>query len=107
LNVAGYAWPTPKNGIYPRVEANPNHAFIIYDFPAWRAFDNYVVNGDFNKDLAGDYDFMDYGYRIYLREEGRSTEEPKSEVELVQKPKQKKKTSMWIQLLNLLKIWRN
>lgn len=70
LDVASYAWPDPKNGIYPRVDATPNHAYIIFDFPKWQAFDNYidVADRDFIKNLAPDYDFLDYGYRIYIEE---------------------------------------
>ena len=71
LIVASYAWPSPVNGVYPRTIDAPNHAYIIFDFPEWRAFDNYIdsADGDFIKSLAPDYDFLDYGYRIYIKEE--------------------------------------
>lgn len=69
--VAGYAWPKPRTGIYRRTDGPFNHAFLIVQ-PAFKAFDNYLDDGkkgDFVKQLAADYAFFDYGYRLYLSEE--------------------------------------
>lgn len=74
LNVAGYAWPQPVNGEYPRTENYPNHSFMIYKNPAYYVFDHYYDNGqmgDFIKKLADDYDLMDYAYRIFISSEGQ------------------------------------
>lgn len=70
LDVAGYAWPTPKNGEYPRVEYTPNHAFMAIRKPMTYIFDNYIdyVDGDFIKKLTSDYDFLDHAYRIIISE---------------------------------------
>lgn len=71
LDVGGYAWPRPKNGIYPRSENQPNHAFIVVHEPLYVIFDNYLdsVDGDYIKRLASDYDLMDYGYRVIITSE--------------------------------------
>jgi hypothetical protein len=71
LIVAGYAWSTPKQGVYPRSDNDPNHAFILFGLPAYLAFDNYVdpYDNDFIKQLAPDSNFMDYGYRILVNKE--------------------------------------
>lgn len=70
IDVAGYAWPVPKDGEYPRVDARPNHAFAALNVPRYFIFDNYIdsVDKDFVKKLADNYDLLDYGYRIFLRE---------------------------------------
>lgn len=70
LDVAGYAWPEPIQGEYPRTNASPNHVFMIYKRPKYYAFDNYVdaVDGDFIKKLAPDFDCLDYGYRLFITE---------------------------------------
>jgi hypothetical protein len=72
VGVAGYAWPQPDvTGTYPRIEAQPNHAFLLFK-PRYFAFDNYFDagrDGDFVKQLAPDYDFYDAAYRIYLSAE--------------------------------------
>lgn len=67
LNVAGYAWSSPMNGVYPRIIGAPNHVWMNIK-PKYYAFDNYVdiVDGDFIKQLAPDYDFYEYGYRLVL-----------------------------------------
>jgi len=72
LDVAGYAWPEPIEGIYPRVDVPPNHAFVIWS-GMWKAFDNYIdsVDNDFNKDLAIDYKFFNYGYRAIISKQWR------------------------------------
>jgi len=68
LNVAGYAWPTPVGGEYPRVPNDPNHVFVAYKTPKYFIFDNYLdsVDGDFTKKLSPEYDLMDYGYRLLI-----------------------------------------
>ncbi len=67
LDVAGHAWPSPKKGVYPRNDGAFNHAFILFGLPAFEAFDNYEESeNDFTKQLAPDYRFYDYGYRIYI-----------------------------------------
>ena len=65
LNVALYAWPEHNNGIYPRTEAPENHVCILYQ-RRYFAFDNYVdsFDGNFVKNLAPDYKFFNYGYRL-------------------------------------------
>ena len=69
LGVAGFAWEYPKDGEYQRTDKDPNHAFMVYK-PLYYAFDNYVEqDGDFIKKLARDYNFLDYGYRVYILSE--------------------------------------
>lgn len=69
LNIAGYAWPTPNKGIYPRVKYNSNHVFMAFA-NAFLIFDNYLDhNSSFIKHLARDYNFFDYGYRVYIESE--------------------------------------
>lgn len=70
LNVAGHAWPTPVNGIYPRVEGALNHAFVNFQ-PQWFIFDNYPdwrVDNDWIKQLAPNFNFYIYGYRLIFHE---------------------------------------
>lgn len=77
IDLAGFAWPDPdSNGEYPRVDYQPNHVFIGVRKPRTYIFDNYldVVDRDFIKKLASDYDFVDYGYRVIISE--KSQEEP-------------------------------
>lgn len=71
LDVGGYAWPRPKNGIYPRTENRPNHCFVVVQEPLYTIFDNYIdsVDGDYIKRLARDYDLLDYGYRAIVTAE--------------------------------------
>ena len=67
--VGGYAWPVAVSGIYPRAEYSPNHAFMVFKL-RYFAFDNYEEGpGDWIKQLAGDYDFIDTGYRILISKE--------------------------------------
>jgi hypothetical protein len=66
--VAGYAWPSPVNGEYPKTEGAFNHSWMNF-IPAHHAFDNYLDDGkqgDFIKKLSPDYDFFDWGYRIII-----------------------------------------
>ncbi|MFH1759491.1 MAG: hypothetical protein ABIA63_00185 [bacterium] len=79
LNLAGFAWPEPVNGEYPRVYEDPNHVFMGLMNPPTYIFDNYLdeeVAGDFIKKLADDYYFMDYGYRIIISENKKKQEKP-------------------------------
>src|SRR3990167_7034552 len=72
LLTGGFAWPVAVNGVYPRIEANPNHAFIIFK-PQYFAFDNYDEDKgpaeDWVKQLAPDFDFLDIGYRITVNQQ--------------------------------------
>lgn len=70
---AGYAWPKPINGEYPRVEEDPNHVWVGICRPLHTIFDNYIdpVDGDFIKKLASDYIMLDYGYRIYISSQNK------------------------------------
>lgn len=72
LNVAAFAWPAPKDGIYPRVDTQPNHVFALFE-PRYFAFDNYIDShdGDYIKHLAPEYSFYDYAYRVYISGEGQ------------------------------------
>jgi len=67
---AGYAWPEPVNGVYPRVEYPPNHSFLDMNTEPYYIFDNYIdpTDGDFYKQLAPNYALYDYGYRLIIRE---------------------------------------
>lgn len=72
LVVAGCAWPdVDPQGFYPRMEGDPNHAWNNIRKPEhWRIFDSYpdTYDGDFIKNLASNYDFLDYGYRLSINE---------------------------------------
>lgn len=71
LDVAGWAWPEPVNGVYPRVEYGFNHAFYkLPNKPIIQIFDNYIdnVDDDFIKQLAPNYQLMHYGYRSIISE---------------------------------------
>ena len=67
LDVAGFAWPEPTRGEYPRFEGEPNHVWVNIA-PKYYAFDNYIdsVDGDFIKKLSPYYDFYEYGYRLII-----------------------------------------
>jgi hypothetical protein len=66
LIVAGYAWPKPKGGEYPRTDNKPNHAIMAIRTPKYFIFDNYETRDSYIKKLANDYDLLDYGYRLYI-----------------------------------------
>lgn len=69
---AGYAWPPPVNGEYPKVDYDPNHVWIGVCRPLHTIFDNYVdVDGDFIKKLAPDYEMLAYGYRVFISSENK------------------------------------
>lgn len=68
MHTAGYAWPLPQGGIYPRVEYPFNHSFMGYE-PLYFAFDNYLdegKQGDWIKQLAGNYKLIDPSYRLII-----------------------------------------
>ena|SRR3990167_10836873 len=75
LNVAGFAWPTPQNGVYPRIIKEPNHVWVNF-MRTYFAFDNYIdTDGDYIKHLAPDYDFYEYGYRVFINRENNIQEQ--------------------------------
>jgi len=67
LDVGGFAWTTPSEGIYGRTDLSPNHAFMRIA-SEHTAFDNYrdSFDGDFIKRLSTDYKFIDYGYNVMI-----------------------------------------
>jgi hypothetical protein len=69
LDVAGYAWTAPINGVYPRSDNEPTHVWMNIR-PKYVAFDNYQdsTDGDFIKNLAPDFNFYEYGYRVIISE---------------------------------------
>ena len=70
IMVGGFAWPEPTNGIYPRTERDPNHAFMVIKTPKYEVFDNYTdFSGGFLKKLSPDYDLLDYGYTLKINRE--------------------------------------
>ena len=69
IDMAGFAWPEPIDGEYPRTDNDPNHVFVGIHLPKHNIFDNYQeAPGDFIKKLAPDYDLLDYGYRLIIGE---------------------------------------
>lgn len=70
LDLAGYAWPAPVDGVYHRTDGTLNHVFAGISNPMHLVFDNYIdeSDGDFIKRLAPDYDLLEYGYRLYVSE---------------------------------------
>jgi hypothetical protein len=68
--VAGHAWNKPVRGIYTRTEDDINHVWLNVH-PAFVGFDNYIdsTDGDFLKQIAHDYIFRDWGYRMYVSAE--------------------------------------
>ena len=71
IGVAGRAWSSPVNKIYPRIEGRINHAFMRCPWePQIQIFDNYIdsVDGDFIKRLATNYKLLSYGYRSIIGE---------------------------------------
>jgi hypothetical protein len=64
--VAGYAWGDYVNGVYQKSTRELNHSFMNMK-NKYSIFDNYLdFDNDFIKQLAGDYIFFDWGYRIVL-----------------------------------------
>ena len=69
IDMAGFAWPEPIDGEYPRTNNDPNHVFVGIYLPKHNIFDNYELTpGNFIKKLASDYDLLDYGYRLIIGE---------------------------------------
>jgi hypothetical protein len=73
LDVAGFGWPVPVNGIYPRTDNAFNHAFACVN-NSIDALDGYEPH---NKKLAYDYVFFDWGYTFSIT---RQTPNPTEEV---------------------------
>ena len=70
IDVAAHAWPVMVNGVYPKTAGDFNHAFILFNLPAYQAFDSYEEKpSDYTKNLAPDYVFWDTGYRVYISAE--------------------------------------
>ncbi len=90
LDVAGYAWPQPVNGVYQKTEGGFNHCFTLVE-GAIDAFDNYTP---FVKRLAKDYIFFEWGYSISITKQ--TIPEPLSEL-----PKDKA-DSLWSWLLKMI-----
>jgi len=101
IDVGGYAWSKPSNGIYPRSDKTPNHAFVVVQEPFYTIFDNYLDShdGDYIKRLATDYDFMDYGYRVIVTAEHVIKDEEDVEVEPITQPA----TPLWKLILDFIK----
>ena len=66
LNVAGYAWIKKGDEYVAPQGLPPNHAFMMYNKPDYIIFDNYTDKKRYIKKLSPDYDFLDYGYRIFI-----------------------------------------
>lgn len=79
FGVGAYAWPDKVNGIYPRVDFPMNHAFTIFNFPKYQVWDSYTEDGvrgsDFTKNLAPDYKFYEWGYRVYIASENKTIDQ--------------------------------
>lgn len=62
---AGYGWPDPINGVYPKTNFAFNHAFKLME-PKYFAQDNYLdsFDGDYVKQLDPGYRFFDWGYQM-------------------------------------------
>ena len=85
IGVGAYAWSAKVNGVYPRVDDPMNHAFTIYTFPKYQAYDSYTEDSnpnDFTKSLAPDYKFYEWGYRVYIAKEVTTIDE---QITLMQK----------------------
>lgn len=64
-----HAWPRPVNGIYPQAPGSFNHC--VYELkPEWKIFDNYPawVENNWVKQLASNFNFYPYGYRLIFHE---------------------------------------
>lgn len=62
-----YAWPPIVEGEYPRIDNTPNHSVAVIR-PEYFIFDNYI-DDDYIKKLSPNYDFWQYGYRIFISRE--------------------------------------
>jgi hypothetical protein len=81
VDVGGYGWPQPKDGVYPRTELPANHAFACAT-PAIDALDNY---DPFQKRLAADYRFFDWGYSLSITAQNPYPEETLTLFETLQR----------------------
>lgn len=78
LSIALFAWPIPVDGIYQKAAGGFNHCVALFQ-PSYFVFDNYLeydpttgaldIPGDFIKQVAPDYAFFDYGYRVFISAE--------------------------------------
>jgi hypothetical protein len=105
IAVAGFAWPNPVNGIYPRTAGAFNHCFMYFLQPAYVIFDNYVdtVDGDYIKLLASDYNLMDYGYRVYIGTKLEELVQPLASQKLLAYLKQLLAQGNWQMVLEICK----
>lgn len=81
LGVAGHAWPAPVDGIYPKNAGDFNHAFETYTGEI-DIFDNYQP---FNKRLAKDYAFFEWGYSLSITNQVPYPDETMTLFETLQK----------------------
>lgn len=71
LSVAGFAWPTPVNGVYQSTSTSFNHAFATVD-PTIHALDNYEP---YVKQLAPTYTLFEWGYALSVPNQNPAPEE--------------------------------
>jgi hypothetical protein len=66
--VTGHAWGIPIGNVFPKNDGPINHCFLQIKKPDYAIFDNYFdpTDGDFIKQLAPDFTFGEYGYRVYI-----------------------------------------
>lgn len=78
IGLAGYAWPEPIGGEYPRVDASPNHAFLGLKNPPYFIYDSYPdsYDGDYIKKLASNYEFLPYAYRLSVNQKVITPKKP-------------------------------
>lgn len=82
LDVAAFAWPEPTEVFQPRVVGHPyNHAFANFTNEI-RALDSYEP---FQKILAKDYDFFDWGYSLSITNQNPFPDETLKLFEVLQK----------------------
>lgn len=81
LSVAGYAWPEPVDGVFPRVNNPVSHAFVNVNTNI-DAFDNYVP---FVKRLAKDYAFFQWGYSLAITNQNPYPDEQIALLEILTK----------------------
>lgn len=62
LSMAGYAWPEPVDGVYPKTTGSFNHAFAGINTKI-NVFDNYLP---YVKLLAKDYNFFPWAYSLSI-----------------------------------------
>lgn len=101
IDMAGYAWLAPVNGVYPNPgDTDPNHVFVGLKHPKYVIFDNYLdTDGDFIKVIAPDYNLLDFGYRCFIPKQFTQAEVIAADLSFLQKVLQ-----LMAQLLNLQAI---